>query len=392
MSTEDADSSEPCGSTVCPTCNEQFDSESAVKIHHSKTHGESIAGVEVECDNCGGTFRKKRSHAEKTDHNFCDQECIGQWKETHSTGENNPNWDGGKVTVECNNCGTELSRKRNKAESSEKHFCDISCQAEWRSENLTGENHWSYDSAEVSCSLCGKTIERPRSKLESQDRHFCSGDCWGTWLSRHRSGENAPAWDGGEVETICHNCGSVITRKRSHVEAASRVFCDYGCAAAWKEEYYTGENNPNWDGGLVSIECDQCGEVVKRKPNQVKRSEYSFCSRDCHGRWREENLTGEDHYRWAGGYTAYYGPSYPEQRRKALVRDNHQCQICGIDGQEHLEVFGEDLHMHHVIRFRSFHDAPGEWHNHEEANSLDNLLTLCQTHHHEWEGLSLRPA
>jgi len=52
---------------------------------------------------------------------------------------------------------------------------------------------------------------------------------------------------------------------------------------------------------------------------------------------------------------------YRSNRRRALIRDGHQCRRCGST---------EDLTVDHVIPLSKGGD-----------NSLDNLQTLCQTHH-----------
>ena len=90
---------------------------------------------------------------------------------------------------------------------------------------------------------------------------------------------------------------------------------------------------------------------------------------------QEAANSGEDHYAWVGGHPAYYGKNWREQRQKALERDGHECRVCGK---------GENLHVHHVHKIRSFSDPT-------EANYLDNLVTLCQNCHKKWEGIPLKP-
>lgn len=387
QNTSDGNSSD----VECPTCGEAFGSENAAKVHHTKAHGESIAGIEVVCDNCDETFRQSRSQAQENNHHFCDEACMGEWKTKNATGDANPNWSGGKVTVKCANCDDPLQRKRNKVERRQRHFCDNHCQGEWRSEHLTGDDHWMWERVDVNCSHCGKTLQRKPSRVERNDHHFCNNQYLGTWVSENASGEDAPAWDGGDVPIECFTCGTIVYRSRSQVNETNNIFCGRACAGEWKAEHYLGEENPNWSGGNVTVECDNCGSSLQRKPNEAGRNVHNFCDQDCHGEWRADHLTGDAHWLWDGGYTNYYGPSFPRQRRRALERDEYQCQVCDITREEHYDLYGEDLHMHHIIRFRAFHDAPGEWQNHEEANALENLVTMCQAHHHEWEGLSIRP-
>lgn len=56
-------------------------------------------------------------------------------------------------------------------------------------------------------------------------------------------------------------------------------------------------------------------------------------------------------------------------RKKVLKRDNFQCQDCGMYQEEHLELFGESLTIHHK-------DNNGRQTKHPN-NDLDNLITLC---------------
>jgi ssDNA-binding Zn-finger/Zn-ribbon topoisomerase 1 len=75
MSTSDGEGQE---STVCPTCGrDDFDTERAMKLHHTQSHGESIAGIPVSCDECGKQFRRKKSRVEKSDSVYCSIECRG---------------------------------------------------------------------------------------------------------------------------------------------------------------------------------------------------------------------------------------------------------------------------------------------------------------------------
>jgi DEAD/DEAH box helicase domain-containing protein len=67
-----------------------------------------------------------------------------------------------------------------------------------------------------------------------------------------------------------------------------------------------------------------------------------------------------------------YGPNWQAQRKAALERDGHACQVCGrMEG---------GLHVHHKTPFRAF---PG----YEQANVLDNLATLCPACHRQAESV-----
>lgn len=67
-----------------------------------------------------------------------------------------------------------------------------------------------------------------------------------------------------------------------------------------------------------------------------------------------------------------YGPSWKRQRDLTRKRDEYRCQVCNRkeENQAH--------HVHHKIPFRQFSSA-------EEANQIDNLVTLCPACHRRVE-------
>jgi len=86
-------------------------------------------------------------------------------------------------------------------------------------------------------------------------------------------------------------------------------------------------------------------------------------------------VTGPDNPRWEEDKAQkgfYQSKHWKETRADVLERDDHECQACGKE---------EDLHVHHIQPV----SAGGP------RFELNNLVTLCDTHHREWEGLYLRP-
>ncbi|WP_080510781.1 HNH endonuclease [Halorubrum californiense] len=90
-------------------------------------------------------------------------------------------------------------------------------------------------------------------------------------------------------------------------------------------------------------------------------------------KWRAREYSGENHPRWKDNDDYYCGPNWARQRRKTHDRDGHECQHCGSEDQ---------LQVHHIVPYESFDD-------HQEANRLSNLITLCVSCHHrvEWGSL-----
>lgn len=67
-----------------------------------------------------------------------------------------------------------------------------------------------------------------------------------------------------------------------------------------------------------------------------------------------------------------YGPNWPTQRDLARKRDLYRCQSCGISETDKAH------HVHHKIPFRNFI-------TYQEANQLNNLITLCPVCHKKAE-------
>jgi len=90
-------------------------------------------------------------------------------------------------------------------------------------------------------------------------------------------------------------------------------------------------------------------------------------------------LSGKEHPAWNEDCESQgYGPSWYKQRKKARERDDYSCRFCG----KGKEVIGRLPAVHH-IRPRYMWTVQEE---HEEMNSLDNLVTLCPSHHGTLEG------
>jgi DEAD/DEAH box helicase domain-containing protein len=72
-----------------------------------------------------------------------------------------------------------------------------------------------------------------------------------------------------------------------------------------------------------------------------------------------------------------YGPNWQTQRRLALERDSARCRTCGATG--------EVLHVHHIRPFREYGYIRGRNDQYQQANQLENLITLCPSCHRRAE-------
>lgn len=152
----------------------------------------------------------------------------------------------------------------------------------------------------------------------------------------------------------------------------------------------TGTKGSKWYDGkdYTSKEYLQT-EYVEKERSAVEIANENPVGPDTILRWLRKNgiktrsrghSSGEEHPCWKGGLASEYGSNWSRMRRKTRQRDNHICQCCGHEWQE-----GENrLDVHHIKPIKKFEEP-------EDANTFDNLITLCRSCHKKWEGIPLRP-
>jgi len=214
----------------------------------------------------------------------------------------------------------------------------------------------------VECPTCGRT--------DFKNTHG---------MKIHHAVDHGESIAGVSVE--CNQCGDSY-RTYPTLEDESR-FCSQECKAEWQSENRKGEDHPNYN--RIECECEICGETVHRQPSQLERMENVFCSQECHREYQSIHQRGEDHHHYKPESIDDYGPNWHRQRRKALERDNHKCQFCGLPESEH----HQGLSVHHITPREAFMQD-GEF-DYEQANKLDNLLSLCQACHRKVEQWGLLP-
>ena len=113
----------------------------------------------------------------------------------------------------------------------------------------------------------------------------------------------------------------------------------------------------------VMVECAWCGEEFPLLLCPSRRNKRHFCpGTDHHGKWKSENLRGENSPTWRGGDTVYSSEWTLHLRVKIRDRDNHICQLCGAVEN------GRRLDVHH-IDYNGQNCTPG------------NLVALCHSCH-----------
>jgi 5-methylcytosine-specific restriction endonuclease McrA len=195
------------------------------------------------------------------------------------------------------------------------------------------------------------------------------------------------------VERECKFCSKKYLADRSKLKQDNGKgnFCSKSCASKNRKgefakiESYNGKEVFRGEDSKARIirECDVCGKEYEARVDSLKRDKGKTCGRSCgsfqasqnRDRDMSEYPRGEDHGHYVEEYNPYYGKTWIEARSKALERDNFECAVCGKDKSD----LPRRPDVHHIIPARFFEDE-------NNANFLENLITLCPEHHNMVEG------
>jgi len=101
-----------------------------------------------------------------------------------------------------------------------------------------------------------------------------------------------PNYNGGKVTTSCSICGDSFEYYPSEKEG---LYCP-SCVESeqWQSPpALTGSDNPQWNGGKQTMDCDTCGATVERW--RTGSNGRTFCDTDCQSEWLSKNFVGTDH-------------------------------------------------------------------------------------------------
>lgn len=131
--------------------------------------------------------------------------------------------------------------------------------------------------------------------------------------------------------------------------------------------------------------CIQCGKEFWRKPYEIKKGNNRFCSKSCYFVWQKgktkkvkfpSDKSGENNPNWKGGIVPVNlkiraSAEFKEWRTSVFKRDDYTCQDCGKRSKKGMTVV---LHAHHIKPFAKFPKLRLE---------VDNGETLCKDCHYK---------
>lgn len=383
----------------CPTCGREFSSDRGMKVHHKRVHDESIAGREIECGTCGDMFSKTPCLIEEHTHHFCSESCRLEWKRN------------GKQALLDELLRLEEKLDRTPSQAHLKEYSEYNKKSYKRAFGGWNEalreagmepnrENYTRDECIADILTVAGEIDHPPQITEHDNHGRISTACirseFGSWVDAiTAAGFDATAVREYDIpredfltaiRTVGEEIGKTPTKSEMDELGAYASVTIQKEFDTWNDALRRAGYEPNHKP-TVTIECTHCGESEKKIQQHVKRAENNFCSQECHWEWLGEGNApvGEEHHQYNPDTSSpQYGSGWLLQRRKARKRDKYTCQRCGIDEVEHKDMYGCELHVHHITPWDEFDDP-------RERNKLTNLVTLCASCHAKIEHLPISP-
>lgn len=197
--------------------------------------------------------------------------------------------------------------------------------------------------SERTCQQCGVLITKWSSVRVKNKQLYCCGKCYNVAYPKSELPNS--------VKLQCQYCNCVFYEHKK--AAVKRKYCSHKCHMLALKEIHRAN-------------CKYCGKEFHVWKSKIAIGR-KYCSCKCMGLAQR----GVNSPAWRGGAIFYYGWSWPTQRRLAYQRDGGVCQLCHRKPKQNEYQF----HVHHIVKARRFNG------DHEAANDLSNLITLCPQCH-----------
>lgn len=243
-------------------------------------------------------------------------------------------------------------------------FCSRSCSVTWRNRYGDLQKPKIYST----CLLCGKKFRTEPNKIRRGIAKYCSHSCYAKAMKldvKRRKFRVSKE----ELRKL------YLDKKLSYKQIAKKLGISRSTIENWVKRFDFPRRDISTATKLamrdktvprIPVRCHHCGKLLYRRPKFISQHKYSFCSRKCF----DLGWVGKNNPAWKGGHQPNYGPNWKKQKKKVLERDEYTCQLCNPKNN------GKWLEVHHIVSLRDF-----GLEGYEEANRLDNLITLCHSCH-----------
>lgn len=183
----------------------------------------------------------------------------------------------------------------------------------------------------------------------------------------------------------CQHCGELIKldlNRKDAFSAVKRKFCDRSCAASYNNRFYP-KRVAQKEGP-----CKLCGEkLIFKKSPTGRYSSRKYCD-NCRQRIRHENGQAHSSRLPRFGFELLTKGEVRERtkdsQRMRIYITKHARMVYQKTGRAYsCLACGYTLHVDicHIKDIKDFDDTVKI----SEINSPDNLITLCPTHHWEFD-------
>jgi len=136
-----------------------------------------------------------------------------------------------------------------------------------------------------------------------------------------------------KIKRVCKECGAEFRVDPYEIKRGRGKFCSKKCSDEARKK-------------KIKRICKWCGKEFEVKPSKIKRGKGKFCSQKCYVGWQSENRSGENNPNWQGGlsfepYCTKFNFAFKEYIRDKFGR------VCFLCNKAEAEV-GEKLSVHHV--------------------------------------------
>ena len=279
---------------------------------------------------------------------------------------------GKTIIVACDKCG----KIREIRKSSYRALC-MSCACKEKPHSVKSNK------IRRVCLVCGKTIMVAPSRMKIGRGKFCSRKCAGIYQSKNRIGETSAAWKGGKIRQTCLICGKTYMVIPARIKKGIGKYCSQKCADIARRGSFTGDKNPKWKGGKIKRICGTCGKEFMVSLSRIEEGKGKFCCYKCAGAAQSKNRTGENHPNWQGGisFEPYCEKFNDEFKEYIRIKFDRKCYLCGKTEEEN----GKKLSVHHCNYQKLCGCAQNE-EDQKEDDKTCQFIPLCVSCHAKVHG------
>lgn len=210
------------------------------------------------------------------------------------------------------------------------------------------------------CPVCNKEYLADTNRLKHGRQTTCSREC----SYKYRSEKLSKQADGKKETRVCMNCEALVVKPIWSFKHKG-AFCNRECYHEYRAKLGGYERKKRVQNCLI------CNKSFHPKDRDNK-----YCSRKCFEISHKETMQGSKNPSYIDGRskkkTYDAGTKWHEIRLKAYIRDNYNCQICGVKCVSKKAAMKDPSKNHLIIQCH--HINP---YKQSKDNSLDNLITLC---------------